>query len=82
MKFLNAQLPGFVQPFPKLKRVILLDDDVVVQPALSPLWYLDLNGNVIGAVTAIVPAESSVTATISRILSFIHPDWYEISVRG
>ncbi|KAI4385069.1 hypothetical protein MLD38_003133 [Melastoma candidum] len=36
--------------FPDLNKVVLLDDDVVVQQDLSPLWELDLNGNVIAAV--------------------------------
>ncbi|XP_010273414.1 PREDICTED: probable galacturonosyltransferase 15 isoform X2 [Nelumbo nucifera] len=36
--------------FPELKKIIFLDDDVVVQRDLSPLWELDLNGRVIGAV--------------------------------
>lgn len=32
--------------------MILLDDDVVVQRDLTPLWDLNLNGNVLGAVIA------------------------------
>ncbi|KAK6157195.1 hypothetical protein DH2020_011443 [Rehmannia glutinosa] len=36
--------------FPALKKVVFLDDDVVVQKDLSPLFSLDLNGNVNGAV--------------------------------
>ncbi|GFQ05230.1 probable galacturonosyltransferase 10 [Phtheirospermum japonicum] len=36
--------------FPSLKKVVFLDDDVVVQKDLSPLFTLDLNGNVNGAV--------------------------------
>ncbi|XAR52786.1 Polygalacturonate 4-alpha-galacturonosyltransferase [Bertholletia excelsa] len=36
--------------FPNLKKVVLLDDDIVVQRDLSPLWELDLNGKVVGAV--------------------------------
>ncbi|CAN6468417.1 unnamed protein product [Victoria cruziana] len=35
--------------FHNLKRIIVLDDDVVVQKDLSPLWSLDLEGKVIGA---------------------------------
>ncbi|KAF3792908.1 putative galacturonosyltransferase 7 [Nymphaea thermarum] len=35
--------------FSNLKRIIVLDDDVVVQRDLSPLWSLDLEGKVIGA---------------------------------
>lgn len=36
--------------FPDLDRVVFLDDDVVVQHDLSPLWDLDLNDKVVGAV--------------------------------
>ncbi|MQL99851.1 hypothetical protein Taro_032582 [Colocasia esculenta] len=36
--------------FKELKRIIVLDDDVVVQHDLSPLWNLDLKGKVNGAV--------------------------------
>ncbi|MCO5557763.1 hypothetical protein L7F22_011334 [Adiantum nelumboides] len=36
--------------FPELKRVIFLDDDVVVQRDLSPLWTIDMKGKVNGAV--------------------------------
>nr|GLL17765.1 probable galacturonosyltransferase 10 [Ipomoea trifida]GMC47534.1 probable galacturonosyltransferase 10 [Ipomoea batatas]GMC53548.1 probable galacturonosyltransferase 10 [Ipomoea batatas]GMC53798.1 probable galacturonosyltransferase 10 [Ipomoea batatas] len=36
--------------FPKLEKVVFLDDDVVVQKDLSPLFSIDLNGNVNGAV--------------------------------
>ncbi|KAL1555591.1 putative galacturonosyltransferase 10 [Salvia divinorum] len=36
--------------FPALKKVVFLDDDVVVQKDLSPLFSLNLNGNVNGAV--------------------------------
>ncbi|XP_042945136.1 probable galacturonosyltransferase 4 isoform X3 [Carya illinoinensis] len=36
--------------FPKLNKVLFLDDDVVVQKDLTALWSLDLKGNVNGAV--------------------------------
>ncbi|GAB2302201.1 Probable galacturonosyltransferase 4 [Dionaea muscipula] len=36
--------------FPKLSKVLFLDDDIVVQKDLSRLWSIDLNGNVNGAV--------------------------------
>ncbi|CAI9089512.1 OLC1v1024099C1 [Oldenlandia corymbosa var. corymbosa] len=36
--------------FPALKKLVFLDDDVVVQKDLSPLFAIDLNGNVNGAV--------------------------------
>ncbi|XWS19256.1 hypothetical protein CRYUN_Cryun31cG0000300 [Craigia yunnanensis] len=36
--------------FPKLNKILFLDDDIVVQKDLSGLWSLDLKGNVNGAV--------------------------------
>ncbi|CAN0914910.1 Probable galacturonosyltransferase 10 [Linum grandiflorum] len=36
--------------FPALKKIVFLDDDVVVQKDLSALFTIDLNGNVNGAV--------------------------------
>ncbi|KAL5972338.1 putative galacturonosyltransferase 4 [Asimina triloba] len=36
--------------FPKLNKVLFLDDDIVVQKDLTDLWSLDLKGNVNGAV--------------------------------
>ncbi|OVA17142.1 Glycosyl transferase [Macleaya cordata] len=36
--------------FPDLKKVVVLDDDIVVKQDLSPLWSLDMEGKVNGAV--------------------------------
>ncbi|XP_062198440.1 probable galacturonosyltransferase 4 [Phragmites australis] len=36
--------------FPKLNKVLFLDDDTVVQRDLSALWLIDLKGNINGAV--------------------------------
>ncbi|KAI7745058.1 hypothetical protein M8C21_034024 [Ambrosia artemisiifolia] len=36
--------------FPSLKKIVVLDDDIVVQRDLSALWNLDMNEKVIGAV--------------------------------
>ncbi|XP_077254048.1 galacturonosyltransferase 10 [Tasmannia lanceolata] len=36
--------------YPALEKVVFLDDDVVVQKDLAPLFSIDLNGNVNGAV--------------------------------
>ncbi|XP_031261933.1 probable galacturonosyltransferase 7 [Pistacia vera] len=36
--------------FPSLKKVVVLDDDIVVQKDLSALWNLDMGGKVNGAV--------------------------------
>ncbi|KAH9309429.1 hypothetical protein KI387_037340, partial [Taxus chinensis] len=38
------------QVYPKLDKILFLDDDIVVQKDLSPLWSVDLQGNVNGAV--------------------------------
>ncbi|KAL6954710.1 putative galacturonosyltransferase 14 [Sarracenia purpurea var. burkii] len=40
--------------FPHLDKVVFLDDDVVVQRDLSPLWKIDLGGKVNGAVETCV----------------------------
>ncbi|KAJ1696166.1 hypothetical protein LUZ63_004678 [Rhynchospora breviuscula] len=47
LHYLRFYLPEI---FPKLKRIILLEDDVVVQNDLVELWRVDLQGNVNGAV--------------------------------
>ncbi|XP_058785833.1 probable galacturonosyltransferase 3 [Vicia villosa] len=36
--------------YPKLDKILFLDDDIVVQKDLTPLWSIDLKGMVIGAV--------------------------------
>uniref|UniRef100_A0A453H3M1 Hexosyltransferase n=1 Tax=Aegilops tauschii subsp. strangulata TaxID=200361 RepID=A0A453H3M1_AEGTS len=38
------------QVYPKLNKILFLDDDIVVQKDLTGLWEVDLNGNVNGAV--------------------------------
>ncbi|XP_057820154.1 polygalacturonate 4-alpha-galacturonosyltransferase isoform X1 [Cryptomeria japonica] len=38
------------QVFPKLDKILFLDDDIVVQKDLAPLWSVDLQGKVNGAV--------------------------------
>lgn len=42
--------------FPQLEKVVYLDDDVVVQKDLTPLFSLDLHGNVNGAVETCLEA--------------------------
>ncbi len=42
--------------FPKLDKILFLDDDVVVQKDLTPLWNIDLHGNVNGAVETCGPS--------------------------
>ncbi|CAL9184310.1 unnamed protein product [Musa hybrid cultivar] len=41
---------------PQLEKVVFLDDDVVVQKDLTPLFSVDLHGNVIGAVETCLEA--------------------------
>ncbi|KAE9449409.1 hypothetical protein C3L33_18696, partial [Rhododendron williamsianum] len=36
--------------YPKLHRILFLDDDVVVQKDLTPLWKINMDGKVNGAV--------------------------------
>ncbi|XP_010918998.1 polygalacturonate 4-alpha-galacturonosyltransferase isoform X1 [Elaeis guineensis] len=38
------------QVYPKLNKILFLDDDIVVQKDLTALWFIDLRGNVNGAV--------------------------------
>lgn len=47
LNHLRVYLPEL---FPNLHRIVFLDDDVIVQHDLSPLWELDLKGKVVGAV--------------------------------
>ncbi|ONK75775.1 uncharacterized protein A4U43_C03F20420 [Asparagus officinalis] len=47
---LNPLSPAIVELFPNLNKVVFLDDDVVIQRDLSPLWDVDLSGKVNGAV--------------------------------
>lgn len=43
-------LSFFLQLFPSLNKVVFLDDDIVIQTDLTPLWDIDMNGKVNGAV--------------------------------
>ncbi|KAJ9567427.1 hypothetical protein OSB04_003393 [Centaurea solstitialis] len=42
--------------YPRLEKVVFLDDDVIVQKDLTPLFSLDLHGNVNGAVETCLEA--------------------------
>ena len=66
-----AYLPNLL---PRLRRVIFLDVDVLVQADLLPLWYEPLRGFPIGAVT-------DCSTRLERIpgLGSIHPDFF---IRG
>ncbi|KAF7803131.1 putative galacturonosyltransferase 9 [Senna tora] len=55
--------------YPKLHKILLLDDDVVVQKDLTGLWKIDLDGKVNGAVeTCFGPFHR-----YSQYLNFAHP---------
>ncbi|KAL3686152.1 hypothetical protein R1sor_004174 [Riccia sorocarpa] len=56
--------------FPKLNKVLFLDDDVVVQKDLSGLWNVDLQGNVNGAVETCGPSFHR----FDKYLNFSHPE--------
>jgi len=47
LNHLRCYLP---QVYPKLNKILFLDDDIVVQRDLTGLWEVDLKGNVNGAV--------------------------------
>ncbi|KAI4298859.1 hypothetical protein L6164_032373 [Bauhinia variegata] len=55
--------------FPKLNKVLFLDDDIVVQKDLTGLWSINLKGNVNGAVETC--GESF--HRFDRYLNFSHP---------
>lgn len=55
--------------YPELNKVVFLDDDVVVQKDLTPLFDLDLHGNVIGAVETCLESFHR----FHKYLNFSHP---------
>lgn len=60
--------------FPNLNKVVFLDDDVVVQRDLSPLWDIDLDGKVNGAVETCRGEDKWVMSKRFRIyFNFSHP---------
>ncbi|KAG6517912.1 probable galacturonosyltransferase 13 [Zingiber officinale] len=60
--------------FPNLNKVVFLDDDVVVQHDLSPLWEIDLSGKVNGAVLTCKGEDSWVMGKRFRTyFNFSHP---------
>ncbi|KAG9134212.1 hypothetical protein Leryth_025124 [Lithospermum erythrorhizon] len=60
--------------FPNLDKVVFLDDDVVIQRDLSPLWDIDLNGKVNGAVeTCRGDDEWVMSKTFKNYFNFSHP---------
>ncbi|XP_059283874.1 probable galacturonosyltransferase 13 isoform X1 [Lycium ferocissimum] len=60
--------------FPNLDKVVFLDDDVVIQRDLSPLWDIDLNGKVNGAVETCEGEDKWVMSKRFRnYFNFSHP---------
>ncbi|XP_078447691.1 galacturonosyltransferase 10 [Wolffia australiana] len=55
--------------FPSLEKVVFLDDDVVVQRDLAPLFTADLEGNVMGAVETCMETFHR----FHKYLNFSHP---------
>lgn len=62
------------QLFPNLDKVVFLDDDIVVQRDLSPLWEIDLGGKVNGAVeTCKGDDEWVMSKRFRNYFNFSHP---------
>ncbi|XP_028786659.1 probable galacturonosyltransferase 14 isoform X2 [Neltuma alba] len=60
--------------FPNLDKVVFLDDDIVVQRDLSPLWEIDLEGKVNGAVeTCRGEDEWVMSKRFRNYFNFSHP---------
>ncbi|KAJ1697576.1 hypothetical protein LUZ63_006088 [Rhynchospora breviuscula] len=66
LNHLRFYIPQIV---PNLEKVIFLDDDVVVQKDLTPLFSVELHGNVIGAVETCLEAYHR----YYKYLNFSHP---------
>lgn len=62
------------QLFQNLDKVVFLDDDVVIQQDLSPLWDIDLGGKVNGAVeTCRGEDEWVMSKRFRNYFNFSHP---------
>ncbi|XP_039129914.1 probable galacturonosyltransferase 12 [Dioscorea cayenensis subsp. rotundata] len=71
MNHIRIHLPEL---FPSLKKVVFLDDDIVVQADLSPLWDIDLKGKVNGAVETCRGEDKFVMRKrLKNYLNFSHP---------
>ncbi|CAA6658311.1 unnamed protein product [Spirodela intermedia] len=71
MNHIRINLPEL---FPSLNKVVFLDDDVVIQADLSPLWEIDLHGKVNGAVETCRGDDSFVMSKrLKNYLNFSHP---------
>ncbi|XP_077242169.1 galacturonosyltransferase 12 [Tasmannia lanceolata] len=71
MNHIRIHLPEL---FPSLNKVVFLDDDIVVQSDLSPLWDIDLRGKVNGAVETCRGGDKFVMSKkLKSYLNFSHP---------
>lgn len=62
------------QLFPSLKKVVFLDDDIMIQTDLSRLWDFDMNGKVNGAVqTCSRDDKFVISKRLKNCLNFSHP---------
>lgn len=62
------------QLFPSLNKVVFLDDDIVIQTDLSPLWDIDMKGKVNGAVETCRGKDKFVMSKrFKSYLNFSHP---------
>ncbi|KAG4139324.1 hypothetical protein ERO13_D07G185200v2 [Gossypium hirsutum] len=69
MSILNHLRFYLPEMYPKLHKILLLDDDVVVQKDLTGLWKIDLAGKVNGAVETCFGSFHR----FSQYLNFTHP---------
>ncbi|KAJ1441915.1 Nucleotide-diphospho-sugar transferase [Sesbania bispinosa] len=71
MNHIRIHLP---EMFSSLNKVVFLDDDIVVQTDLSPLWDIDMNGKVNGAVETCTGEDKFVMSKrLKSYLNFSHP---------
>uniref|UniRef100_A0A803QCJ8 Hexosyltransferase n=1 Tax=Cannabis sativa TaxID=3483 RepID=A0A803QCJ8_CANSA len=71
MNHIRIHLPEL---FPSLNKIVFLDDDIVVQTDLSPLWEIDMNGKVNGAVETCRGEDKFVMSKkLKSYLNFSHP---------
>ncbi|OIW03165.1 hypothetical protein TanjilG_11802 [Lupinus angustifolius] len=71
MNHIRIHLPEL---FPSLNKVVFLDDDIVVQTDLTPLWDIDMNGKVNGAVETCSGNDKFVMPKrLKSYLNFSHP---------
>lgn len=71
MNHIRIHLPEL---FPSLNKVVFLDDDIVVQTDLTPLWDIDMEGKVNGAVETCRGDDKFVMSKrLKSYLNFSHP---------